>query len=31
MHYYSIVEYRGERRNRRCGYCKNPNSKFSHG
>ncbi|XP_076820880.1 arginyl-tRNA--protein transferase 1-like isoform X2 [Clavelina lepadiformis] len=28
---YSIVEYRGARTNRRCGYCKKTSCKFTHG
>lgn len=28
---YSIVEYYGEQDKYRCGYCKSPNTNFSHG
>ncbi|XP_033218993.1 arginyl-tRNA--protein transferase 1 [Belonocnema kinseyi] len=28
---YSIVEYYSEQKNYKCGYCKGPNSSFSHG
>ena len=28
---YSIVEYYGEQDRYKCGYCKSPNTNFSHG